>query len=489
MPSSPSPAPGRPPAAARRIHTPALSEQPAALAAGWLTCSYLLAQRGAIDMGIAAPCKKTLRELLDGLCDADALGLLERDNRCDLEGHVLYLVTERIRVGRLPGPLLAAGVDPDLLEELAATAGLTDVVFVPRTAECLATYLARHPDSAAIVLREESGDASAAARENEAAARWYDERYDEIAHGLLRSTSRPQYLGGDLSPRRCRYCGRTDPETSFRDKAHAFPEQIGNKALIDRRECDACNRHFARMVEDDYAKWTLPMRATGRVTGKGLPSFKSRDHQMRIDARGPRNLAIRLGEKDPRHRLDEETRTVTLQLERQPYVPMGVFKCLVKMALAVMPEPEAGECDHLKRWILAPAHTFESYPFRPLRLLEQFLPGPMPNDQFQYALLRRRPGHADCPYLIFVLQFSNVLHQIVLPMHDQDRALIEQGHCEVPFFPHIGGTAGHVLAYGRSQARVRDLSGTAAVSGEQQSLSFRYAQRIDQPPPPAPAPA
>ena len=124
------------------------------------------------------------------------------------------------------------------------------------------------------------------------AARWYDERYDEIAHGLLRSTSRPQYLGGDLSPRRCRYCGRTDPETSFRDKAHAFPEQIGNKALIDRRECDACNRHFARMVEDDYAKWTLPMRATGRVTGKGLPSFKSRDHQMRIDARGPRNRGL-----------------------------------------------------------------------------------------------------------------------------------------------------------------------------------------------------
>lgn len=442
-----------------------------------MVCAYLTARRGVRELGIAVPGKDALRDGLSGLWNANALGLLERENRCELDGMTVFLLTEKIRVGRMAGPIIAIGTDLGLLAEIAAGHGVTDLIYVPRTPECLAAYLARHPDSAAVDLRPEDAGATLSA-EHEMRAAWFDERYDILAHDVLHAGSKPRYLGA-LDQRRCRYCGKGAPAVAFRTKAHAFPELIGNKALIDRWECDECNKHFAKMLEDDYAKWTLPMRSMGRVNGKGIPSFKSRDQQLRIDARDAAHLQIRMGESDPRHELDPDRKTFTLHLERQPYVPMGVFKCLVKMALAVMPEPEAGACAHLKRWVLAPAHSFESYPYRPLRLLEQFVPGPLPTDQFQYALLRRREERADCPYLIFVVQFSNVVHQIVLPMHEQDSALIDQGQFELCFFPHTGGTQQHVDTFGRSRSRVVDLSGTDIVRDDQQTLSFRYTETIE----------
>lgn len=465
------------------VCTPPLSEQPLAAETGWLTATYLLAQHAATELGIAIPRKEDLRSALARSWSTDVLNLLERDNRCDLEGVTLFILTEKIRVGRLAGPILAIGAGPAQLDDLARCAGVTSIIFVPRDAESLAGYLARHPDARTIDLREETV-ADAPPAEHAVRGAWFATRYDVLAQETLQSTSKPRYLG-ELNQRRCRYCGKSEPQASFRHKAHAFPEQIGNKALVDRLECDACNQHFARAVEDDYAKWTLPMRSMGRVSGKGIPSFKSRDQRMRIDANGPQLLQLRIGADDPRHRVDTDGQTFTLQLERQPYVPVGVFKCLVKMALAVMPEPEASACAHLKRWLLAPSHSPGSPPHQPLLLLEQVLPGPLPSDRVHYTLLRRHTDRNDCPYLVFVLQFSNVVHQVVLPMPEQDRALLEQGPFQLGVFPHTGATAAHEQMHGSAHTRTVDLSGTQAVADDLQSLSFRYTQVVAAEPPAA----
>ncbi|WP_148665121.1 hypothetical protein [Diaphorobacter nitroreducens] len=181
------------------------------------------------------------------------------------------------------------------------------------------------------------------------------------------------YLG-DKSKRVCRYCGLAEPQVKFRKVAHAIPDQVGNDWLVDHEECDAFNGHFAKWVEDDFGKWTLPWRTLGRVKGKdGVPSIKSNDKEFRIDASAKpmdgakgagsvrHDFQIYMGVNDARHELDEATNTVKLTLDRPSYAPMGVFKCLVKKAIAVMPPEEEQRCAHLKKWILLPAHTFESY--------------------------------------------------------------------------------------------------------------------------------
>lgn len=323
---------------------------------------------------------------------------------------------------------------------------------------------------------------------------WFKRHYDIVSHHAFGPNSERVYLG-DKTKRVCRYCGLATPQVKFKKLAHAIPDQVGNDWLFDHEECDDCNEHFAKRVEDDFAKWTLPWRSMGRIKGKnGIPSHKSNDKQFRIDAskkptedstdgNGARHdLKIHMGVNDARHELDEATNTVKLTLERQPYVPMGVFKCLVKMAIAVMPPEEEQRCAHLKKWILLPDHTFESYPYKPLRIIYQFVPGPLPNDRVIYWLLRRKPERADdCLYMQFILQLSNHVFQIALPMHVEDRRQLEAGTFQTSLWPNTWAGVDHQMQYGRSGHKQFDMSGTEQVRGETTSMTFHYDQLIDGP--------
>ncbi|MBU9438389.1 hypothetical protein KTE91_25200 [Burkholderia multivorans] len=325
---------------------------------------------------------------------------------------------------------------------------------------------------------------------------WFGRNYDVISHQAFGPGSEEVYLG-DEAKHVCRYCDLASPQVKFRNLAHAIPDQIGNDWLFDYEECDDCNLHFSKYVEDDFAKWTLPWRSLGRIRGKnGVPSLKSNDRQFRIDATVNDStvneltestlrydLKIRMALNDARHELDEATKTVKLTLERQPYVPMGVFKCLVKMAIAVMPQEEEKRCDHLKKWILLANHTFESYRYKPLNILYQFAPGPLPNDRVTYWLLRRKPdGIENCAYMQFVLQLSNHTFQIALPMHIEDRTILEGGGTfETMLWPNTWAGVDHQMEYGRSGHQLCDMSGTDRVRGDTISMTFHYDQLIDAP--------
>lgn len=321
---------------------------------------------------------------------------------------------------------------------------------------------------------------------------WFKHHYDIVSHHALGPNSERVYLG-DKTKHVCRYCGLAAPQVKFNKLAHAIPDQVGNDWLFDCEECDDCNEHFAKRVEDDFAKWTLPWRSVGRIKGKkGIPSLKSNDKQFRIDAAKEKpedtmaenitrhNLKIHMRVNDARHELDEATNSVKLTLERQPYVPMGVFKCLVKMAIAVMPPEEEQRCAHLKKWILLPDHTFESYPYTPLLIIYQFMPGPLPNDRVSYWLLRRKPERAnDCFYMQFVLQLSNHVFQIVLPMHVEDQKQLEAGTFQTGLWPNTWAGVDHQMQYGRSGHKQFDMSGTEQVRGETTSMTFHYDLLID----------
>jgi HNH endonuclease len=308
--------------------------------------------------------------------------------------------------------------------------------------------------------------------------KWFQERYDIIASGHLIAGGKRIYLG-ERDNRVCRYCGRAKPATTFKKTAHAFPEQTGNKILIDNCECDHCNEHFANMLEDDFAKWTMPLRTIGRVKGKsGAPSHKTADETLRIDAPKADELRVTALRDDPRYTVDDATRTITFRMERQPYVPMGVFKCMVKMALAVMPPGDAVSCAHLKTWILEPKHTFESYPYQPLNVIFQAIPGPLRNEAVTYSLLRRIAGRTDIPHMIFVLHFSNALLQITLPMPVEDEAILAAGTCDIALYPHAWGHAEYENKYGRSHNHVADLSATSIVKDDVVEMRMGYDQRV-----------
>lgn len=128
-----------------RFHTHSVGSDEAALHAAFLQCSALMQQRGSATMGLAVHTKSNLDGVVRTVFGDCVVKVLDRDNKLDLKGITIHLLTEKIQLRKLEGPVVAAFVDPHKLDKIVSCAGVTDIVFVPLVAEELLIYLAAHP--------------------------------------------------------------------------------------------------------------------------------------------------------------------------------------------------------------------------------------------------------------------------------------------------------------------------------------------------------
>jgi hypothetical protein len=229
---------------------------------------------------------------------------------------------------------------------------------------------------------------------------------------------------GDPSSRRCRYCGGTAPTASFRKEAHALPELVGNRVLIALDECDCCNEFFGRTLEDHLSKFTLPFRAGLAISGKkGVPSYKTANKRSRMDY-DPTGRRFSILDRQDCHILvrDESSKTLTLSLDSQPYIPVAVFKCLTKMALAMMPPQEFRLCRGAVGWIRNPEHGSDPSYLEGLGCYLYFSPRPFP--QAWASLLRRSELDAPVPHMLFLVGTAHLLLQICVPFCERDGHLV-----------------------------------------------------------------
>lgn len=78
------------------------------------------------------------------------------------------------------------------------------------------------------------------------------------------------YLG-DSEQKTCRFCGKSEPEVSFKNAAHIIPECTGNHFLASNYECDACNKFFGRYLESEYSNYFLFYHNASGISGKNAP--------------------------------------------------------------------------------------------------------------------------------------------------------------------------------------------------------------------------
>jgi hypothetical protein len=226
---------------------------------------------------------------------------------------------------------------------------------------------------------------------------------------------------GDPDNRICRYCQRTEPATTFNKEAHALPELIGNKMLIALDECDRCNEFFSRNLEDHFSKFTLPHRAAlGMVGKKGVPSYKSNNKAARLDYISSQR-AFSVADRYDSTILtpDPQNKSFRLDLQAQPYIPVAVFKCLAKMALAIMPFGELSNYRSAIAWILDPDHSRPTVAFQNLGCYLYFAPSPFPHPWA--AVLRRMDPSAPLPYMLFMIANGQLMIEVYLPLCENDR--------------------------------------------------------------------
>ncbi|MED1724752.1 HNH endonuclease [Brevibacillus parabrevis] len=137
----------------------------------------------------------------------------------------------------------------------------------------------------------------------------------------------------------CRFCGKSKPDVTFKKKAHAISEMLGNRYLCTYYECDTCNGDIFSKLETDLAWFTEPERSMTQMVGKnGLPTFKQQGFEFRSEYVG--GIMIRDQIDNDVFQWNDENNEFFLKLKRKPHVPRAVYKAFVKMAITLMPEAE-----------------------------------------------------------------------------------------------------------------------------------------------------
>ncbi|EGR4192360.1 hypothetical protein DDO01_19135 [Vibrio cholerae] len=240
---------------------------------------------------------------------------------------------------------------------------------------------------------------------------FYEKNYVPIAEYHLDKGGK-LYVGN--SDKVCRFCGKGEPDVTFKDIAHAVPEFLGNKQLILRNECDTCNKFVSENLEDHLDKYTKPYRLAAQVKGKKkVPSYKTKDKKSRYEFTASEGAKIIDREDSEFAHLDVENKSIVTNFHIEPHIPSAVFKCLVKIALSVIEDSELLQFKHAITWLLEPDHSKTIC--KPQIILNAFIPGPKPNKGVTVLVLRRKPEVKISPYCHLLICFGNIAYQIIVP--------------------------------------------------------------------------
>jgi len=300
-------------------------------------------------------------------------------------------------------------------------------------------------------------------------SREYNENYFVVFANIAESSQDKVIIEDPL--KKCRFCEKSEPDVSFKKTAHAIPELIGNKRIFLNNECDICNLKFSQLLEDHLGKYLGLWRTMMQIRGKnGFVSYKAPDGISRVDM-GSSGLEIKSFEEEPIFETNDEEKTVTIKGYRQPYVPIAVFKCFVKMALSVIPHGLLIYFNDTKNWLLENSHEITSYDIQPIFTIASSVPGVKPFGDFSIIVLCRKNDALKVPFMQMIVFFGNLGYQIIVPCKKMDFHLNGQQMNITPFFHLIWASNELLGPIGISNI---DLSGRIAIKNEPVSITMSY---------------
>lgn len=188
-------------------------------------------------------------------------------------------------------------------------------------------------------------------------------RYNVEVHGLMREN-----IGRlSKSQRFCRFCGNTRSPLSFRRKAHAISEALGNKTLILRDECDGCNTWLSTEIEPDLVELLAIFRTLYGIKGKGgAKNYRAQNYAFEHSDASTEHTSSRISEDVPLN-------TFTLRLN--PVRLQNAYKCLCMFFLSVLHEQLLPQFEKTIKWLNGDIKTDRlpkvAFVFQPDFLYEQ----------------------------------------------------------------------------------------------------------------------
>ncbi|MBL8020736.1 MAG: hypothetical protein JNM27_13780 [Leptospirales bacterium] len=270
--------------------------------------------------------------------------------------------------------------------------------------------------------------------------------------------------------RKCRFCERNEGEVTFKKEAHAFSELIGNRTLLTNYECDSCNEHFSKYLENHLANYLGPARTFTLTKGKtGVPSYKTADESSRVDVKSG-EIVVQTMADQPMFVEDEKNKLITFHATKPTYVPVAVYKTLVKMALSILPENEMDAFKTTAKWLLSTDHS--KVFMRPCPMNFSFTNGLKPHPFIKAMVFKVKDLSLDVPFMQFFIAFDNFTFQITIPT-EQDLRL--QGKtATIQAFPSI-----HEVSDTENETKhaLADMSDWNPVKGSKVEVQLAYEKK------------
>ena len=133
------------------------------------------------------------------------------------------------------------------------------------------------------------------------------------------------------------------PNATFKQKAHAISESLGNKGLICREECDDCNQRFNQTIEQDVTRFFQFFLILNGVKGKnGSPTLQGNgisitNNPSSRSTLGRDTLVLKVKTMPDTRDIQEITKFVSDQFSfsNVKYVPQNIYKCFCKYVLSL----------------------------------------------------------------------------------------------------------------------------------------------------------
>lgn len=276
------------------------------------------------------------------------------------------------------------------------------------------------------------------------------------------------FLGSKDKPRKCRFCGKTEPEAQFKKVAHAIPHFIGNRTLKSLYECDNCNEKVFSPMESHFSHFMGLYHVLSHVSKcEKIPTYKinSKDKAKIIVGDEWTDIYCTANEGIS-HTIDKEKKIITINGKRS-YIPSAVYRLFVKMALSIMPEDEMECCQSTLVWLMNGSVALP-HAYVLVRIYNSLLPF---NGR---CMIYKRKAIYDnnVPEYLFGLSYYNIFIQTYLPCCGNDKII--HSKVTMPFIPCASDKEGFEFICLKS-----DLSSDKKVYNENVSLSFSYDEWID----------
>ena len=235
---------------------------------------------------------------------------------------------------------------------------------------------------------------------------------------IISSTKDYPALYSATFPIKCRFCGRQEPDTTFKQKAHAVPELLGANDYIIIDECDECNQEFSQ-YESDLSTFVAPYLVLLGIKGKKkIPGFQSRSINRDENTR----TRFVFGEGNKRKlfindiddfRIDLSKKEFEINFRKSAFRKIYVYRALVKIGLSFLPQERISFYQDIFDWLMnrtAPLEAISN--LYSTTLTYKYNKNPI---VMLYEAKNARQDWNQLPELTLIVAFANVYFQIFLP--------------------------------------------------------------------------